>query len=100
MNFRNFNYYFKGGLSSLTTLLRTKVVSITDKRVTLMNEIIGSMKLIKMYAWEKAFQSRVLELRQQERQRLQKAAMLHSVSTAITPTVTILAAIVTLIALT
>lgn len=91
---------FKGGLSSLTTLLRTKVVSISDKRVTLMNEIIGSIKLIKMYAWEKSFQSRVLELRHQERQRLQKAAMLHSLSTAFTPTVTILAAIVTIIALT
>jgi len=65
-----------------------------------MNEIIGSIRFIKMYAWEKPFQTRVLELRQQERQRLQKAAFLHSVSTALTPTITILAAIVTIIVLT
>ena len=34
---------------------RRKSVKITDKRVRIMNEILNSVKLIKMYAWEASF---------------------------------------------
>ncbi|KAJ8762659.1 hypothetical protein K2173_010680 [Erythroxylum novogranatense] len=38
----------------------------TDKRVSLMNEILASMDIVKCYAWEKSFQSRVHNIRADE----------------------------------
>jgi hypothetical protein len=55
----------QGGLAALTSVLRLRVVGVTDKRVTLMNEIIGAMRLIKMYAWEDPFRRRVQDIRRQ-----------------------------------
>jgi hypothetical protein len=54
----------------LTSVLRLRVVAVTDKRVTLMNEIVGAMRLIKMYAWEDPFRRRVLDIRRQVRKRI------------------------------
>ena len=48
-------YPIMGVIASATAKLRLKVVTITDKRVTMMSEIINSMRLIKMYAWEVPF---------------------------------------------
>ena len=48
-------YPIMGVIASATAKLRLKVVTITDKRVTMMGEIINSMRLIKMYAWEIPF---------------------------------------------
>ena len=56
---------FQGGLAALTSVLRLRVVRVTDKRVTLMNEVIGAMGLIKMYAWEDPFRKRILDIRKQ-----------------------------------
>ncbi|KAJ4703004.1 ABC transporter C family member 2-like [Melia azedarach] len=38
----------------------------TDKRVSLMNEILAAMDTLKCYAWEKSFQSRVQSIRNDE----------------------------------
>lgn len=48
-------YPIMGVIAALTAKLRLRVVTITDKRVTMMGEIINSMRLIKMYAWEIPF---------------------------------------------
>ena len=48
-------YPIMGVIARATAQLRLKVVTITDKRVTMMGEIINSMRLIKMYAWEIPF---------------------------------------------
>lgn len=48
-------YPIMGVIASATAKLRLKVVTVTDKRVTMMGEIINSMRLIKMYAWEIPF---------------------------------------------
>jgi hypothetical protein len=55
----------QGGIAALTSVLRLRVVEVTDKRVTLMNEVIGAMKLVKMYAWEDPFRQRILNIRKQ-----------------------------------
>lgn len=39
---------------------------IEDKRTRLMNEILSNIKSIKLYAWEKAFSQKVLEVRNDE----------------------------------
>ncbi|MBN3313048.1 MRP5 protein, partial [Atractosteus spatula] len=41
--------------SRLTAHYRRQCVAVTDQRVRLMNEILGCIKFIKMYCWEKAF---------------------------------------------
>lgn len=41
--------------SRLTAYFRRKGVAVTDRRVQKMNEILNSIKFIKMYAWVKAF---------------------------------------------
>lgn len=41
--------------SRLTAYFRRRGVAVTDRRVQKMNEILNSIKFIKMYAWVKAF---------------------------------------------
>jgi ATP-binding cassette, subfamily C (CFTR/MRP), member 4 len=45
---------------------RGKTVSLTDKRVKTMTEIVQGMRVIKMYAWEEAFADVVQKLRAAE----------------------------------
>ena len=66
-------------------------MSITDKRVTSMKEIIDSMRLIKMYAWEESFLSRILEIRSKEIKELFKPSMLMSCTLTVSPSISILA---------
>uniref|UniRef100_A0A671TJZ5 ATP binding cassette subfamily C member 12 n=1 Tax=Sparus aurata TaxID=8175 RepID=A0A671TJZ5_SPAAU len=46
-------------LAKLTNKFRWKAMLITDSRVRTMNEILNSIKLIKMYAWEDSFEKKV-----------------------------------------
>jgi hypothetical protein len=40
-----------------------KVLEVTDQRVKLMSEIIKSMRIVKMYCWESAFERQIRLLR-------------------------------------
>ncbi|KAK0579568.1 hypothetical protein LWI29_028056 [Acer saccharum] len=51
----------------------------TDKRVSLMNEILAAMDTVKCYAWEKSFQSRVQSIRYDELLWFRKAQLLSAV---------------------
>lgn len=42
---------------------RVKTVKKTDQRVGVMNEVISSMQVAKMYTWEDSFGSLVKEIR-------------------------------------
>lgn len=44
------------------TTKRRDIARITDRRVRAMNEILGAMKLVKLYNWEKSFTDRVRSL--------------------------------------
>lgn len=46
-----------------TSLFRLKTAIRTDERVRQMNEVIQSMQVIKMYAWEYAFAEIIHNLR-------------------------------------
>ena len=87
-------------MATLTAHFRRKVVVHTDKRVSLMNEIINSIKLIKMYSWENAFSEKIRKIRVKEMKALRKTAFLQSISFSITPCITVVAAVITIIALT
>lgn len=53
----------------------------TDKRIGLMYEILGAMDIVKCYAWENSFQTKVLDIRQDELGWFRKAQLLASVNT-------------------
>ncbi|KAG8233856.1 hypothetical protein J437_LFUL006879 [Ladona fulva] len=82
-------------IASVTSHVRARTVRTTDKRVALMNEILNNIRLIKMYAWERSFNEKVIQVRDEERKELQKAAFLQSFSNTVTPSITLLASIST-----
>jgi ABC-type multidrug transport system fused ATPase/permease subunit len=43
-----------------------KLMSARDRRVTLMNEVLSSIRMIRFYAFEKPFEQRVLKAREEE----------------------------------
>ena len=51
--------------SSMNTL-RKKKMSFTDVRVKLMNEVLSGIRVIKYYAWEKAFNKKISDIRLEE----------------------------------
>ncbi|KAF3843965.1 hypothetical protein F7725_016013 [Dissostichus mawsoni] len=53
-----------------------------DGRIRLMNEILNGIKILKFYAWEKAFLEKVLGHREKELQALKKSQILYSISIA------------------
>ena len=93
-------YFTQGGVAFMTAHFKRKVLVHTDKRVSLMNEVINSIRLIKMYAWEDSFNEKIQNIRLDEMRALQKTAFLQSISFSITPCITVVAAVVTIIALT
>lgn len=56
--------------------LRRETIKITDERIGLMDEILASIKLIKLYAWEGAFARKTAGIRDRERALLQKSAII------------------------
>eukprot|EP01025_Chloroclados_australasicus_P037639 TRINITY_DN3846_c0_g4_i1.p1 TRINITY_DN3846_c0_g4~~TRINITY_DN3846_c0_g4_i1.p1 ORF type:complete len:1422 (-),score=137.95 TRINITY_DN3846_c0_g4_i1:223-4488(-) len=46
--------------------LRKKMLTMTDKRVKLMNQLLQGIRVLKMYAWEDALQDKVLDSRTDE----------------------------------
>ncbi|KAI4495187.1 hypothetical protein M0804_001388 [Polistes exclamans] len=85
-------------LSRLNGYLRSKTVTVTDSRVKLMNEILETIKMIKMYSWENYFCQKLLNIRKAEKSWLHKIAYFQSLSVSLTPAVPIMSAILTFLA--
>lgn len=51
-----------------------------DSRIKLMSEILGGIKVLKLYAWEPSLLQQVEGIRQRELRLLRRAAYLHAVS--------------------
>ncbi|XP_064490246.1 multidrug resistance-associated protein 1-like [Ornithodoros turicata] len=49
-----------------------------DKRIKIMNEILGGIKVLKLYAWEKSFRGRVEDIREKEVSSLKVQAYLSA----------------------
>ncbi|XP_015788861.1 multidrug resistance-associated protein 4-like [Tetranychus urticae] len=52
----------------------------TDQRIKLMGEIIGGMKVIKLYAWEKPFADMVAKIRKSEIMQIRKSFILRAIN--------------------
>ncbi|XP_078581258.1 ATP-binding cassette sub-family C member 5-like [Branchiostoma floridae x Branchiostoma japonicum] len=75
--------------------LRRKCVKITDSRVRMTSELLNSVKLIKMYAWEKPFTRRIQDLRKKETKLLQWAGFWQAMVVGIGPALMTISSIAT-----
>ncbi|VDL78379.1 unnamed protein product [Nippostrongylus brasiliensis] len=57
---------------------RRAIASRTDKRISIMNEILNGIRVIKMYAWEGAFSEVVADLRRREMRKVRQNAVYQS----------------------
>ncbi|XP_026106150.1 multidrug resistance-associated protein 5 [Carassius auratus] len=81
--------------SRLTAYFRKRCVAVTDRRVRLMNEILGCIKFIKMYCWETAFASNIQRVRSEERRVLERAGCVQSLTVGVAPVVVVIASVCT-----
>lgn len=81
--------------SRLTAYFRKKCVAVTDRRVRLMNEILGCIKFIKMYCWEDAFAQNIHKVRSEERGILERAGVVQSLTVGVAPIVVVIASVCT-----
>ncbi|KAL7831206.1 hypothetical protein SRHO_G00307090 [Serrasalmus rhombeus] len=84
-------------VARLINVFRRRAISVTDKRVRTMNEVLTCIKLIKMYAWEESFEKKITDIRKEERLLLEKAGYVQSVNSSLTTLVPTLATIFTFI---
>ncbi|KAI6703375.1 hypothetical protein NL676_012511 [Syzygium grande] len=66
----------------------------TDKRVSLMNEILAAMDTVKCYAWEKSFQSRVQEKRSDELSWFRRAQLLAAFNSFVLNSIPVIVTVV------
>ncbi|XP_047441293.1 ATP-binding cassette sub-family C member 5 [Mugil cephalus] len=81
--------------SRLTAYFRKKCVTVTDRRVRLMNEILGCIKFIKMYCWEDAFAQNIHKVRSEEKRILERAGVVQSLTVGVAPIVVVIASVCT-----
>uniref|UniRef100_A0AAQ5YG79 ATP-binding cassette, sub-family C (CFTR/MRP), member 12 n=1 Tax=Amphiprion ocellaris TaxID=80972 RepID=A0AAQ5YG79_AMPOC len=74
-------------LAKLINRFRWKAMQVTDSRVRTMNEILSSIKLIKMYAWEDSFEKKVKHIR--------IVSYIQNINTSITSIIPTLATVLT-----
>ncbi|OQV23734.1 Multidrug resistance-associated protein 9 [Hypsibius exemplaris] len=88
-------YPVQAVLSKTLAKLRRRSVQKTESRIHLMTEIINSIRLIKMYAWEYPFCEKVVKMREEEHKHLAMTAWTQSTNLSLTPLVPVIAAVVT-----
>uniref|UniRef100_A0AAY4DYG6 ATP-binding cassette, sub-family C (CFTR/MRP), member 3 n=1 Tax=Denticeps clupeoides TaxID=299321 RepID=A0AAY4DYG6_9TELE len=59
-----------------TRAYQVEQMQYKDARIKLMNEILNGIKVLKLYAWEKSFKGKVLEIRQKELNVLSSCALI------------------------
>ncbi|XP_055852953.1 multidrug resistance-associated protein 1 isoform X7 [Episyrphus balteatus] len=67
-----------GVIANRIKILQVKQMKYKDDRVKLMNEVLGGIKVLKLYAWEPSFEEQVLEIRDKEIETLKSAAYLSA----------------------
>ncbi|NXO28683.1 MRP3 protein, partial [Cisticola juncidis] len=72
---------FNSAIAIKTRAFQVEQMRHKDARIKLMNEILGGIKVLKLYAWEPSFSEKVLEIRKNELRVLKKSAYLNSLST-------------------
>ncbi|XP_034250693.1 multidrug resistance-associated protein 5-like isoform X1 [Thrips palmi] len=84
--------------SRMAGLLKAIAIRASDKRISIMTEILTHMKTIKMNAWEDWFEDQIRGVRAQEQTYTKRISYLLSLGTSLAPTVPIISAIVAFVA--
>jgi len=64
---------------SLVSKMRRKILKYSDLRVKMMNEVLTGIRIIKYYAWERAFTQEVREIRENELRKLTQLAYVSGI---------------------
>ncbi|XP_075417735.1 ATP-binding cassette sub-family C member 3 isoform X1 [Tenrec ecaudatus] len=70
-----------GAVAMKMRAIQVEQMKLKDARIKLMNEVLGGIKVLKLYAWEPSFLEQVEGIRKDELQLLRKATFLHAIST-------------------
>lgn len=62
---------------------RRIVTALTDRRISMMKEILQSMRVIKFYAWEMPYKEKVMEIRREELKGVKKMLVIRNALNAI-----------------
>ena len=54
---------YLGGLSSAGAALRSRTAAVSDRRISLINQVISVIRAIKSYAWEKEYKQKIGDIR-------------------------------------
>ena len=54
---------YLGGLSSVGAALRSCTAAVSDRRISLINQVISGIRAIKSYAWEKEYRQKIGNIR-------------------------------------
>ncbi|XP_059141156.1 multidrug resistance-associated protein 1-like [Physella acuta] len=65
-----------GFISAQLGKLQIKLMAHKDERIKIMNELLSGIKIVKLFAWEKSFERRILEVRDKELQKLRRFSLL------------------------
>ncbi|KAK9506249.1 hypothetical protein O3M35_008219 [Rhynocoris fuscipes] len=90
-------YPIQYGMSRLAAYLKRKTFRITDARMNIISEMLNSMKFIKLYAWNKIFKNKILDVRKKELGLIRKIGYCQSLSSCMAMTAPIISAILTLL---
>ncbi|KAM6164011.1 ATP-binding cassette sub-family C member 3 isoform 1-T1 [Rhynchocyon petersi] len=71
---------FNGAVAMKMRAFQVEQMKLKDSRIKLMSEILGGIKVLKLYAWEPSFLKKVEDIRKGELQLLRKATFLHAIS--------------------
>ncbi|XP_006889523.1 PREDICTED: canalicular multispecific organic anion transporter 2 [Elephantulus edwardii] len=71
---------FNGAVAMKMRAFQVEQMKLKDSRIKLMSEILGGIKVLKLYAWEPSFLKQVENIRKNELRLLRKATFLHAVS--------------------
>ncbi|XP_033230959.1 multidrug resistance-associated protein 5-like isoform X3 [Belonocnema kinseyi] len=91
-------YILQFVLTRITKYYKSRCLKVADIRIKTISEILECIKFIKLYAWEKFFTRDILRIRQEEKKWLSKLAFYDSTTLSLTPTISIVATIVTFLA--
>lgn len=67
-----------GVIANRIKLYQIRQMKYKDERVKLMNEVLGGIKVLKLYAWEPSFENQVLQIREKEIETLKATAYLNA----------------------
>ncbi|XP_021368558.1 multidrug resistance-associated protein 5-like [Mizuhopecten yessoensis] len=89
-------YVIQVFLIEIISYLRRKTLEWTDVRIRKMNEVLSSMKLIKMYAWEESFKKSIMDIRETETREILQSLISNLISNAFSPITPSLATVATI----